>query len=87
MPLQLNIYFAIQFIFISNFWVKDHFVYAMWASIKFSVSNFDNARLAYLDKYPVIYFHERVLWRLADLPSTPHILASLAARETNPVRI
>ena len=87
MPLQLNVYFATQFIFISNFWVKDHFVYAMWASNKFSVSNFDNALPAYLDKYPVVHFHGRVLWRLADLPSTPHILVSLAARETNPIGI
>ena len=44
-------------------------------------------RSAYLDKYPIVYFHGRVLWRLADLRSTPHILTSLAARETNPARI
>ena len=37
--------------------------------------------------YPVVYFHRRVLWRLADLRSTPHILTSLAERETDPVRI
>ena len=60
----------------------------------FSVSNFNNALLllrvmkksVYLDKYPIVYFHGRVLWRLADLGSTPY-LASLAARETTPVRI
>ena len=44
-------------------------------------------KIAYLDKYPIAYFHGRVLWRLADLWRTPHILASLAARETNPMII
>ena len=42
---------------------------------------------AYLDKYHIVYFHGRVSWRLADLWSTPHILANLAARETNSVRV
>ena len=28
-------------------------------------------RSAYLDKYRIAYFHGRVLWRLADLRSTP----------------
>ena len=42
---------------------------------------------AYLGKFPIAYFHGRVLWRLADLRSTPHILASLAARETNIIQL
>ena len=48
----INVYFAAQFIFyhlLSKIvWVKDHFVYAIWAPNKFSVSNFDKA-LLFLD--------------------------------------
>ena len=77
--------------------MKDHFVYAIRAPNKFSISDFGGALFcfelwgwggsAYLDKYPIVYFHGRVLWPSTDLRSTPHMLTSLAARETNPVRI
>ena len=44
-------------------------------------------RSAYLYRNPTVYFHGRVFCRLADLQNNPHVLTSLAERETNPVRI
>ena len=35
-------------------------------------------RSAYWDKYHIVYFHGRILWRLSDLRSTPHILADVS---------
>ena len=40
-----------------------------------------------MDTYPTDYVDGCVLLRLDYLRSTPHILASLAVRETNPFRI
>ena len=53
----------------------------------FVLSYGEECIFVYLYKFAIVYFPGRVLWRSADLWSTPHILTSLPERETDPVRI
>ena len=57
--------------------MKDHFVYAIYKISFLSVILImlffvlSNEEECILDKYPTVYFHGRILWRLADLRTTP----------------